>query len=415
MNKLKLTVILLFAVILAGTASTQTLRIGGYYKSFFTAYKIPLIDAQIHRGQVSNRVRLNAIADMSRDISFESSYNFIPTVTGDSPAESSLYEGLTLFGSNSYRIDDFNGRLYPGPGEKAGSFQVMQNLDRAFFTVHTSLADIYLGRQAIAWGSARVINPTDILAPYSYNELDTEDRVGVDAVRIRYPLGFMGEIDAGAVFGDKFDKNNSAFFLRGKYYILQTDLSAMAIRFRQNLMLGLDLARSLGGAGTWLELSWVKPNCFGNDALLPGRADYVRGTIGADYSFNDKFYGFAEYHYNGAGTGTTENYPENALSIPYYEGGVFLLGEHYLIPGGTYQITPLLILNGTAIFNINDQSILMIPSLEYNISENIYLALGAYWGLGEKIATSDSGLTVKVKSEFGEYANTVYSSFRVYF
>ena len=53
--------------------------------------------------------------------------------------------------------------------------------------------------QAIAWGSAFVINPTDVIAPYVYNALDQEERYGVDALRVRVPTGALSETDLGYV------------------------------------------------------------------------------------------------------------------------------------------------------------------------------------------------------------------------
>jgi len=116
-----------------------------------------------------------------------------------------------------------------------------------------------VGRQAIAWGNARIINPTDIIAPFSFNELDTEERRGVDAVRVRIPLGMMDELDLGVVAGRDFNRDRSAFFIRGKTYLLKTDLSLLMTGFRKHLMIGFDLSRSVGGAGIWLEAAHVSP------------------------------------------------------------------------------------------------------------------------------------------------------------
>jgi len=87
---------------------------------------------------------------------------------------------------------------------------VLQNLDRLYATVAAPHFDLYVGRQAIAWGSARAVNPTDIIAPFLYTEIDTEDRVGVDAARLRIPAGALGEIDAAYVGGEDLEWGQSA-------------------------------------------------------------------------------------------------------------------------------------------------------------------------------------------------------------
>ncbi|RKX19662.1 MAG: hypothetical protein DRP26_03045, partial [Candidatus Zixiibacteriota bacterium] len=56
--------------------------------------------------------------------------------------------------------------------------------------------------------------------------------------------------------------------------------------------------------------------------------------------------------------------------------------------------------------------------IEYNISENIYLAAGAYLGIGEhlKLLFPDELMPyTEYHSEFGAYPNIYFSSFRVYF
>ena len=119
--------------------------------------------------------------------------------------------------SSRYRAVDFDSRIYPTNDESVGSVGIYHNLDRAAIQFSTDFADFSIGRDAIAWGSARIVNPTDIIAPYSYDQLDTEDRVGVDAIRVRIPIGVMGEIDTGYIFGNKFSFDKSAVFLRTQF------------------------------------------------------------------------------------------------------------------------------------------------------------------------------------------------------
>ena len=424
MNKIYYRLILLsFLILLIAVMHhpvSAELSINGYYKSFFVAYDFPEpkglsgLFNQPTTGMVSNRIRINARLSIDENISLTMSYNFVPRIQ-----DSTLYyldTGFSQFNRQSYRADDIRARLYPGYDEPLGSFAIFQNLDRAFLTIRCRLADIYIGRQAIAWGSARSINPTDVIAPYTYDELDSEDRVGVDAVRVRIPIGFMGEIDAGYLFGDDFEYKKSAFYLRGKYYVARTDVALILLGFRENLMTGIDIARAVGGAGFWLEAAYVFP-----EALKSSNDDaddsYFRGTVGLDYSLTDKMYGFVEYHYNQPGSNEPEDYTEIITGDAYLEGAVYLLGEHYLTPGASYQITPLITFTGQMLWNMSDYSLLLTSAVEYNIAENIYLAGGAYIGLGKRPEV-DMGVfppTVDMRSEFGSYTDTFFTSFRVYF
>ena len=193
-------VICLMVTFLVGTANAE-FQIGGYYKNFFTAFNSPLPDTSM-MGVVVNRVRLNLSHTPADSLSFAFAYDFTPRV--QDPLLFSQPPIAVGIASSRYRVADFDSSIYPRQDESAGSVGIYHNLDRAAVQFSTAFADISVGRDAIAWGSARIINPTDIIAPYTYDQLDTEDRIGVDALRIRIPVGVMGEVDTGYIFGESF-------------------------------------------------------------------------------------------------------------------------------------------------------------------------------------------------------------------
>lgn len=402
---------LLFIIFLSLPLSAEKLSLSGYFKSFFMAFKMPpvvIAGETINQpaiGAVNNRLRLKLVWKPSQTINFKISYDFSPRVQ-----DRTLFLGDIFYQAvepGSYRAWDFKERIYPGDNKSIGSFGLFHNLDRCVLTVKTPLADIFIGRQAIAWGSARFVNPTDVIAPFTFNALDTEESRGVDAVRVRVPLGMMAELDAGYVAGNDFEFKRSAFFLRGKMYVLKTDVSIILLGFKENLLLGFDIARSIGGAGFWLEAAYVIPGFFEKDTPADEK-DYFRASTGMDYNFNAKLYGFFEYHFNSAGKTDPAHYSEFYTSTAYREGSTYLAARHYLNLGLTYQVTPLIPFTGMLFYNITDGSFNLAPSLEYNIAENIYLSLGAYLGIGKTMKTTPG-------TEFGSYPDMIYTSFRVYF
>lgn len=418
----------IIAVSLLVTVSASKLRaserftIDGYFKNFSVAYDFPDCKAPVALsdrsvvGSVSNRIRLNGRLRLTDWLTFSTAYDFAPRIQDPSLFHKEV--SITGIDPGSYRAIDLDDRLYPAPGDSVSSFAVLQNLDRAFFTITAPQFDLYVGRQAIAWGSGHVINPTDVIAPYTYGELDTEDRVGVDAVRMRVPLGFMAEIDAGYVFGDEFEYSQSAFFVRGKFYAARTDWSVLLVGFRENLLAGLDLTRDVGGAGFWMEGAYVFVNALNEDSVNEN-PDYFRGSIGFDYSLGGDTYGFMEYHFNGAGSNHAEGYFANLSTTAYTEGSVYLMGKHYLAPGVSHQLTPLITAAGEALVNLSDPSVFLAPNLEYNIAQDIYITAGAYVGIGRRpefnIAADPGSNRVDFRSEFGSYPDTYYGSFRIYF
>lgn len=412
-------VILLFLSLQVWPEERISLR--GYYKNFSILFMPPaykLSDTTVSDpdiGAVNNRVRIKLTFHPSNKISFHFAYDLSSRIQDPSLFEEDIFfAGLKPL---EYRLSDFRDRVYPEPGDPAVSFGLFHNLDRFFMTIKTAFADIFVGRQAIAWGSARVINPTDIIAPFSFNELDKEERRGVDAIRVRVPLGIMDELDMGFVAGKNFDSEKNAFFLRGKIYKFQTDMSLLLIAFRKHLLIGVDLARALGGAGFWLETSYVIPDYF-RETKNSKDKNYLRASIGLDYNLNPKTYGFLEYHFNSAGKNQPEDYTSLFDSPAYQDGSVYLMGKHYLNIGSTYQLSALIPVTGLLIFNLSDRSLILSPFLEYNIAENIYLAAGAYIGLGKNPEIVFGPLIPRpllLFSEFGTYPDMLFTSFRVYF
>lgn len=218
-------------------------------------------------------------------------------------------------------------------------------------------------------------------------------------------------------FGNDFYFKNSAFFLRAKNYIKKTDISLLLLGFRRNLLLGLDVARSIGGAGFWLEGGYVIADFF-IDRESGEADDYFRLSTGLDYSLSNKTYGFMEYHFNSGGAAQPKDYLTNLSNLALSEGAVFLLGKHYLIPGINYQITPLIVLTAEVLLNLSDWSLFTAPVVEYNLSQNVYISAGGFFGFGKKPEpVPNSGLMqlLTLRSEFGSYSNAVYTSFRIYF
>ena len=211
-----------------------------------------------------NRLRLNLSHTLTDAFSFTLAYDFTPRVQDPSLfSQSPIAVGIA---SSRYRVADLDSPIYPRKDEPAGSVGIYHNLDRASVQFSTDFADFSIGRDAIAWGSARIINPTDIIAPYTYDQLDTEDRVGVDALRIRIPIGVMGEIDTGYIFGNKFNFDKSAIFLRTQLNAVETDFSILLLEFQRDLLVGFDITRGIGGAGF---SGWKRLTCSLKPSMSP--------------------------------------------------------------------------------------------------------------------------------------------------
>ncbi len=387
-------------------ADDGPLRVGGYVKGFLTVLDPARVEGTAGSVGGVYPIRLKAFWQPNRTVSGEVAYALTPQVRKGQRGFSGT--ALPRPESLSYRGADLRAYLYPGLGKAPGTFALAQNLDRVFFTVSLPAADVYLGRQPIAFGSARVVNPTDVIAPFTYEALDNEERAGVDALRVRLPVGAMGELDAGVVFGDGFSVKTGAAFLRGRFYLMETDLLLMAMVFKEHLLLGVDLARAVGGAGAWLEAAWTLAEAAGGSRL---DEDYVRISGGLDYQFSGGVYGFVEYHFSGAGASGA--YPGVLNKTAFTEGGVYLMGRHYVAPGFTYQATPLLTLSLQALANIGDGSAFLAPRVGYSFAEDVFATAGVFIGMGP--GGMDGRIEVERRSEFRLYPTLYFGSLRFYF
>ncbi|SMC55153.1 hypothetical protein SAMN02746065_10462 [Desulfocicer vacuolatum DSM 3385] len=401
---------------------TSPVFLSGYLKSTVTVQKFtpnmtqPPLEDDTQYVMIQSQLRMRLFHEPSDFCAFETSYAISPTAANPHLLAS---QGFISPRENSYRIHDFNETVLDTPPRDLSLFH---NLDRLNINILFPSADLYLGRQAISFGSGKFINPTDIFSPFLFQDLNKENKIGVDALRLTFSTGDFSEIDLGLVFGKNGKMKNNAIFLRTRLHFYNTDISLMAMDFKNNLMLGFDMTRSISEAGFWLEAARVFAGRFENHLK---EEDYFRLVSGIDFSFFDNTYIFVEYHYNSAGTNTKEKYISNtigtgnptgadtALKTAYADGGTYLLGRHYLIPGVTYEFTPLCSGTMHSLINLTDLSTYMGISLEYSLKQDIFLEAGGFWALGKR--PDMYGPVVIPHSEFGLYSNMIYAGVRFYF
>lgn len=369
----------------------------GYVKSFAVAQDEISTDflAQKTTYQLQNSVRLmwEKFGDTTIwQIHYEISPVF---VSRQQPIEGSTFNIV----GDSYRLTDIQSSL----SDEDNKNQLYQNLDRLNLQWQFERGDLTIGRQAISFGSARFINPTDIFLPFNVQTFNQEYRTGVDAIRYQSPLGELGEFDVGIVFGKDAKAENSAAFLQLRGNANGMDLQFVLTRFAEQTMVGAGVQSAIFDFGFWFE-----------GANVTGDYHYFRASIGLDYAFTMNTFAMVEYHYNGAGSNNPEDYLALFGTLPYQKGGVFLLGEEYLMPALSIQLSPLWSMGLQAIYNLSDDSAFMSISAEYNVAEDFYMDFGFYHFLGDKLTTVPPGIPL-LQSEYGTNPDTVYASLRFYF
>ncbi len=307
---------------------------------------------------------------------FEAAWAVSPSL-GD-PAQSGPEDNYT-----AYRLTDFEPEI-----TGSENFSILQNLDRLSLEFRPGKFRITAGRQAIFWGIAKSVSPADFIAPFPYGTIDTQYRVGVDGIRAVYPTGVLSEIETGAVFGEDGADENNAYWLRGRFYKIETDITVLGARYRENLMAGGSLNRAILGAVAWAEGAYSES---------VNHESWWSISTGIERSFfQSRLYSFAEYHYNSAGR-------ESILSDPYTTGSVYLAGEHYAAAGAGFSASPLLTFSTGALVSIDDGSSRVSLDGEYSLSDNSSASSGVSTGIGSR------------ETEFGAVQFLFHMKYSVYF
>lgn len=448
---------LLSTIVLPTSSYADSFTFSGYMKSYGLAQDSITIEnmgvqtqAQSIAGsfQSQNALRLMASYLSSSKGNIEIDYEIQPLYFSNSAMAEYYTEGnLGVIGgtvssaSNQYRFKDLDA-VFNDVGSHG---VVLQNLDRFNYQYSNQYGDLTIGRQVLSFGSARFINPTDIFIPFAIQTLNQEYRVGIDAIRYKADVGDFAVIDMGLVIGEDGKKQNSAAFLRGKNSVQGNDIEVIAILLDDAWLLGGGIERSIGDFGFWFEVAYMDwqqsknpqgivldNNTSANNSLenitlgnfatntlpLAGYTDnYWRSSIGSDYALNEDIIFMIEYHYNGAGSNNVDDYIKLATQAPYQKAGVYLYGEHYLIPALTWLASPLVSVSASAFYNISDSSVFLSLSSETSWSDNLYSDFGLYISHGDTLQynASNADIAYNFGSEFGAYPLSAYVSLRYYF
>ena len=243
-----------------------------------------------------------------------------------------------------------------------------------------------IGRQAVGWGAGQIWSPEDLFAAFSPTEIDREEKLGVDVVRlVLQPLpglsvDVVGEpLDVDEPWQAKAD--DSALAARVGTHLGEYDLHLCGGMVQADTVLGGDFSGYLGDAGFRGEAlqTWVDES---------GQRNYFRGLLGLDYAFAQSWnpYAAIEYFYNGLGEDDPEDYAarrlESSVRRQFERGTAYNIGRDYL--GATLRVQPnaRLTIQGTTLANLHDGSFREFATLSWSALEDFDLIAGADFGMG---------------------------------
>jgi hypothetical protein len=242
------------------------------------------------------------------------------------------------------------------------------SLYRGSASFRTASTTVTIGRQRIAWGTARFWSPADVFNPIDPLQVEGDVRQGVDAVQVEWAPPDRGW-RAAAVYApqERWERSTAAF--RVGRTVAGWDITAFGGRFRQDWVGGADAAGQWGGAGVRAEMTYTR-----RGDVSPGD-NALRLTAGTDYA-RSRLYVVGEYFYNQARPpcGSIATCAATSL-LPTAE--LFTLHRHFVSAGASYSLTPLLKAETYLVADLAGSSLLVNPLLRYNAATNIDLSIGA--------------------------------------
>lgn len=260
--------------------------------------------------------------------------------------------------------------------------------------------ELTVGRQRIAWGTCWVWNPTDIFNPFDVLDFDYEERPAVDAIRTQYYTGAVTKVEV-AYQPAKESENQ---ILAGLWSVNEWnyDFNFIAgMRFKRWLA-GFSWVGDILSAGFRGEILVSQaPNKPDTNSIYIETAEpslsswdkpMLAAALSGDYTFPNTFYIHTEILYNN--NGKTSN---TFLFLPEaYSLGMLTAARWSIYQEFAYDITPLIRGSLFGIFNPNDGSYAIIPSVTYSLLTNLDLLFIAQVFEGDKL------------TEFGEYGSSFF-------
>lgn len=273
-------------------------------------------------------------------------------------------------------------------------------IDRLYLDWNYSRLQLTLGRQRIAWGTSWAWNPIDIFNPLSVLDFDYEERPAVDALRIQFYTGAVSKVEAAYKPGKKKEDVIAAGLLsinKGNY-----DFNFIGGIKDDRWFGGTGWVGDIYGAGFRGELLISE----GKKVYVPEANTYFGSNnvvysfvLSGDYTFPNSFYIHTEIFHNKAGvTDLTALYQRRALDLGMLTSARWSIYQEF-----AYDIHPLIRGTVFGIFNPDDKSFAIVPSISYSVFTNVDLLFLLMFFNGDDF------------TEYGNYGSTAFFRFKYSF
>lgn len=268
------------------------------------------------------------------------------------------------------------------------SYVFYSNIDRINLQYTRGKFEATLGRQRINWGINLVWNPNDIFNTFNYFNFDYIERPGCDALRLQYYTGMT----SSAQLAIKIDhEENITFAGMYKFTNWKYDIQLLGGKMNDDYVVGAGWSGQIEKAGFNGEFSY-----FHSQENFSDTAGILVASFGINYTFKNSLYlqGSALYNSNGT-TGKASRGNMFAMDLDVSPKNLSL-ARYSLFGQASYPITPLINASFAGIWNPNDKSGFLGPSVDFSLKENLSFLVTAQVFMGGK------------GTEFGDYGKLAY-------
>jgi hypothetical protein len=269
------------------------------------------------------------------------------------------------------------------------SYFTYSTLDRLNLKWRIRKFEMTVGRQRINWGINLVWTPNDIFNSFNYFDFDYVERPGCDAVLMEYFTGMASSVQY-AFKMDSQDRITSALMYRFNRW--NYDFQFLGGVMTDDAVIGAGWSGDIKGAGFNGEASYFRD--LDNFSDTTG---VLVGSIGVNYTLKKGLFMHASYLFNSAGTTGPAGWGVPFTLFLDINAKNFTLARHSIFGQLSYPITPLIKADVSSIFNPNDKSGFVGPSLDISLTDNVsFFVIGQiFWG--------------DHMAEYGDYGTVCYA------
>jgi hypothetical protein len=377
----------------------QTIEMRGLLLGSGLALRNPDNQIYYHKGSVSDFAasgRLMLDASCSERFSFElhAVQNYIPME-------------LQTGGSNLTVLRDIERSDLLDWGFDGKSAHLL--IDRVNFQYASDKLNLKIGRQPLNLAATFYFTPNDFFAPFAAQIFYRDYKPGVDAVRADVQMAELSQLTLISVLGyrvdavsdngwsNRMDTARNSYLARASSVWGDFELAFLVGSVRKDRIVGVDFQ---GEMFDWLGVRGEGHINFPDQA---GQGKQMELAVGVEHRWENSFTLRIEQFYHGSGASDSGSYNLFGTMQGFY------LARHYTAGGVSYEFTPLLNGDATAIYNWVDNSALIALYLLYSLSDESELAMGSTVTAGRR----PFGATLR--SEFGLYPASASIEFRAYF